>query len=586
VTKRRSRGPVRFGRDLRAAAAAVAVVTLLTLLGTTWRVDERYYDWLVARSGQPADDRIVIVAVDPASLAAMGRWPWPRRMHAQLLDRLGAAGVAGVGMAIQFAEPDPDDLAGDAELADAIRRLGRVVLPVWAEPVEPYGPPVEILPLPALLDAGAQLGHVATDSDADGIVRQAHLMAGLGEARWPALAATLHRLVQPEAPTAIAALPGLRNDRALHGASALAWVRDHSVRVPFAASDGFAQVSYVDVLEGRVAADQLEGRWVLVGVTAAGIGQVVYTPLRDASAPLSGVEYQAHLLNMLAADSAITAVPTPWQLPAAIALVLLPVLVLLRAAPLPALHASSLLAITALLAMIGSALLLHAGIWFPPFAVVATLVLALAVLLAARLQESRHLARSDALTGLANRHLFELMLERELAAVRRTGRPLSLLLVDVDHFKHFNDACGHRAGDEMLRAIARVVRRHARRPRDLAARYGGDELAVLLPETPLVAASALAERMVAAVQALAIAHPGSNVAPVVTLSIGVACEASGDADRIALLDRADAALYRAKELGRNRSCCAAPDATDAPGAARSCAPEPAAAATAATGAVT
>lgn len=580
---RRSRGPVRSGRDLRAAAAAVAVVTLLTLLGTTWRVDERYYDWLVARSGQPADDRIVIVAIDPASLAAMGRWPWPRRMHAQLLDRLGAAGVAGVGMAIQFAEPDPDDLAGDAELADAIRRLGRVVLPVWAEPVEPYGPPVEILPLPALLDAGAQLGHVATDSDADGIVRQAHLMAGLGGPRWPAMAATLHRLVQPEAGTA---LPGLRNAGAAQGASPLAWVRDHSVRVPFAASDGFAQVSYVDVAEGRVPAEQLEGRWVLVGVTAAGIGPAIHTPLRDASAPVSGVEYQAHLLNMLAADSAITAVPAPWQLPAAITLVLLPVLVLLRAAPLPALHASSLLAITALLAMIGSALLLHAGIWFPPFAVVATLVLALAALLAARLQESRHLARSDALTGLANRHLFELMLERELAAVRRSGRPLSLLLVDVDHFKHFNDACGHRAGDEMLRAIARVVRRHARRPRDLAARYGGDELAVLLPETPLAAASALAERTVKAVAALAIDHPGLDEGAVVTLSIGVACEASGDADRIALLDRADAALYRAKELGRNRSCATVPDATDAPDAVRSRAPEPAAAATAATGAVT
>ena len=558
---RQSRGPTRFGRDLRTALAAGLIVVLLTLTGATWRIDARYYDWLTARSAPEADSRIVIVAIDAASLEVLGRWPWPRALHALLLDRLAAAGVAGVGMTIQFAEPDPLDRWGDAALASAVSRLEHVVLPVWAEAGEPGGPPIEIVALPALIEAGAEIGHVGIDADADGLVRQAHLRAGLGTPHWPALALALHQRIDPSAQTHWL---GRHRDAGPAHLAPMAWVRDRTVRIPFADEHDFAQVSFADVLHGRIPLDALAGRWVLLGVTAAGIGQTIATPLDDGSTPIPGVTYQAHLLSALASGRTVVDVAPAWQVPFAVALVLIPVLAL-RKVSLPALHTSFLLALAALLALVGSALLLHAGWWFPPFPVVTTLLLCLAALLVTHLLESQHLARSDALTGLANRYLFELMLDRELAALRRTRRPLSLLLIDVDHFKHFNDTRGHRAGDEILRTIGRTIRRHARRPRDLAARYGGDELVVVLPETRLAAAGTVADRMVAAVRELAIPHPGLGPDRVVTLSIGVACDDGATADRIALLDRADAALYRAKQLGRDRSCCADPGTTSAAG---------------------
>jgi diguanylate cyclase (GGDEF)-like protein len=208
--------------------------------------------------------------------------------------------------------------------------------------------------------------------------------------------------------------------------------------------------------------------------------------------------------------------------------------------------------------VLASALLLNfGGYWFPPMAALAGLLLAFVLLAFQQLRSSHRLAHSDALTRLANRRLFDIVLARELAASRRTGRPLSLLLIDVDHFKHYNDRYGHQAGDEMLCQVAQAVARHIGRPRDLAARYGGDELAAILPETSARNAHALADAIVHDVASMAIPHAESRVAGYVTVSVGVAAgDPKRPADDTALLNRADAALYRAKELGRNRSYCA------------------------------
>lgn len=170
-------------------------------------------------------------------------------------------------------------------------------------------------------------------------------------------------------------------------------------------------------------------------------------------------------------------------------------------------------------------------------------------------RELTRLSSVDGLTGIANRRRFDETLAREWRRASRSGVPLSLLIVDVDCFKAFNDNYGHQVGDECLKAVARTLEQCLRRPTDLVARYGGEEFAAILPETGLDGAHAVAESMRAAVEALAITHRFSVATNVVTISTGVACmepSPPGETGMAELLKAADDALYRAKHQGRNR----------------------------------
>ncbi|MBC8871636.1 MAG: GGDEF domain-containing protein [Planctomycetes bacterium] len=186
--------------------------------------------------------------------------------------------------------------------------------------------------------------------------------------------------------------------------------------------------------------------------------------------------------------------------------------------------------------------------------------LASAVGLAARVKremaETRELlgsymneARTDPLTGLANRRALNQELERRIAQFQRQGTPLSLLLIDVDHFKRFNDSHGHQAGDEMLCTMARALRDTVR-DMDLATRYGGEEFAIVLPGTPLNDAKIAAERVRRATAEIEFTFRGAKLRD--TVSVGLAQAMEMD-DPQSLLRRADDALYAAKEAGRNRS---------------------------------
>jgi diguanylate cyclase (GGDEF)-like protein len=166
------------------------------------------------------------------------------------------------------------------------------------------------------------------------------------------------------------------------------------------------------------------------------------------------------------------------------------------------------------------------------------------------------LARLDALTGLANRRSFDEALPEEWNRSKRLGAPIALLMVDIDDFKRYNDERGHRAGDQCLREVSGAFAAHARRAGDLASRYGGEEFALLLPNTDLVEALRLAERVRAAVASL-----GDEAAqePCVTVSIGAAARVPADGVvPESLVLEADAALYRAKGSGKNRVCASEP----------------------------
>lgn len=166
------------------------------------------------------------------------------------------------------------------------------------------------------------------------------------------------------------------------------------------------------------------------------------------------------------------------------------------------------------------------------------------------------LAATDPLTGLSNRRILDNRLDEEWRRARRTRQPLSALFIDIDHFKHFNDAYGHASGDEALIAVAECISATVRRSVDVVARYGGEEFAVLLPDTPADGALVVAEKIRRRVQAQSVVESDHETIPV-TVSVGCATYVPVDgANALDLLAAADRQLYAAKAGGRNRVCSA------------------------------
>jgi len=173
----------------------------------------------------------------------------------------------------------------------------------------------------------------------------------------------------------------------------------------------------------------------------------------------------------------------------------------------------------------------------------------------------REMALRDGLTGLYNRRYLEDVFTRELHRAERSGKPVSVVMLDIDHFKRFNDKHGHDAGDFVLSAVARAISNNIR-PSDIACRYGGEELAVVLPETTLECARERAEHMRRAIRETNLTHAGQTL-PGPTASFGVAVYPANGSKPADLLKAADQALYRAKQDGRDRVCLA--EASTPPG---------------------
>ncbi|MBS7811630.1 GGDEF domain-containing protein [Roseococcus pinisoli] len=172
--------------------------------------------------------------------------------------------------------------------------------------------------------------------------------------------------------------------------------------------------------------------------------------------------------------------------------------------------------------------------------------------LALQKRELERVAQRDGLTGIANRRHFDEALDRACRHAARSFTTIGLALIDIDHFKLYNDRYGHVVGDQALRQVAQLLARHARRPYDVAARYGGEEFALLAPEGHGI--TELAEQFRRSVVDLRIPHAASTTAPVLTVSIGAAMIAgtSHDDFRLTLLEQADRLLYEAKLRGRNQ----------------------------------
>ena len=168
-------------------------------------------------------------------------------------------------------------------------------------------------------------------------------------------------------------------------------------------------------------------------------------------------------------------------------------------------------------------------------------------------EELKELATKDALTGIANRRFFDEYLEKEWKRAQRDQYPFSIVMIDLDFFKAYNDTYGHQKGDTCLKEVATTIDEAMKRPADMAARYGGEEFALILPETSSEGAVSLAERLRKSIYDLNLEHKNSSCEPRVTVSMGVATmKVDKESDFANLILKADKALYAAKDSGRNR----------------------------------
>lgn len=339
-----------------ATLTAAAIGLLLGASSVTWRADQSLYDagtWLWQRT--PAAD-LVIIAIDDASLAAIGRWPWPRAVHAEALDRLAAARPRAIALDLLLSEPDPNPQA-DAALAAALARAAPVVLPTlyFQAPAQSTR---ELLPV-APLAAAAKLGHVDTETDADGVLRHAWLRGGLAEPLRPHLAVALLQAAGESVHPSIAPLRAPADLPRSGG-----WQRDERVRIRYAGPPGTVPThSYASLLRGEVPASALAGKLVLVGATAPGLGDSFVTPLSAGVGPMAGVEITAQLVDALRGGHRVSVAPA-WLI--GLLAAALGAALALAYGRLSARHALALSAGVGALAPAGSVLLLGVGVWWPP----------------------------------------------------------------------------------------------------------------------------------------------------------------------------------------------------------------------------
>lgn len=359
--------------------AALATVALFAG-GQGWfaALDRMAYDAALSLGGRPASPDIVIVAVDDESVARIGRWPWRRAVHATLVEKLREAGADAIAFGILFGEADAADAAGDRALADAIRRHGRVVLPVAQQTLGP-GLTSAVPPTEMFAGAAAALGHVDALPDADEVVRSVFLFAG-DTVIHPQLALALLRLSQPGRAARYAREPG--------AAGSPGWHRLDELRIPFAGPAGhFTTISYVDVLAGAVPPERLRGRQILVGMTAAGLGDRIPTPMAGHGPAMSGIEFHANVLDALASGHRVVTWEAAWTAAAAVFVVLF-MLALRRLSARAGLAAT--LAALAVVTLGSFGLLAWGHVWLPPATLLVLLIAAYPLWAWRRLEAAQH----------------------------------------------------------------------------------------------------------------------------------------------------------------------------------------------------
>ena len=344
----RSSVPARLYAEWLAVALIATLLVIALVLGRfTERLDYILYDKALTASERPPPDDIVIVAIDNRSLQAIGRWPWPRRIHARALDQLAKAGPRAVGYDVLFVEPTPDD----AQLAAAVKR-NRTYLPLVIDVPGRNGAAYDIaLPAGPLLPAASGIAQVNLHFDGDRVIRKAYLEEGGDGHSWLQLAAIMAGLTAGEVGTS----------------GKLGLWQERPILIPYGGRAGHIRtISFIDLLNGHVPPQIFANRHVLIGATADGMGDSYPTPTSGTTSVMAGVEIQAQLLDALLRDNAIAPAPDAWVLALAVGVLWLLLLGFLRLNPRGNANLAVGLAVAILLLCFG--LFRFAQIWLPPAA--------------------------------------------------------------------------------------------------------------------------------------------------------------------------------------------------------------------------
>ncbi len=329
--------------------------------------NNQLYDVSLKMFSRASNQDIVIVGIDEPSLKKIGNWPWPRRTHAELIERLTTAQVRAIGLDLVFDKPNPKDPQGDKKLIQAIRNNGRVILPVFPETPSPKKLLQALLPWPELMAAAAGLGHIDVEIDSDGVVRSTCLQAGVKGLYWPSFALALLSINEPHKHRYLKGV----HPQQIENCSC--WQRDFRIEIPFvSATQHFKQLSYVDVLTNAKIRAQLRGKIVIVGTTASGLAQLFKTPLHKDSKLISGSEINAYALDVLLNNLSIQSLAKFWSMLLTTLLAIIPVALYTLVWPNRSLLIS--LSFGVLTLLISIALLRFLHFWYAPLPVLVVLV--------------------------------------------------------------------------------------------------------------------------------------------------------------------------------------------------------------------
>jgi CHASE2 domain-containing sensor protein/signal transduction histidine kinase len=345
----------------------IVVILLGALCGLTVRVDQLIFDAYLRFNVRPALSDIVVVEIDNDSIARLGRWPWPRSVHARLLDEISKAQPTAVVYDVLFTEPSSDDM----QLARAVAATP-TYLPILLTPKDSHGERIAIKPVQPLARAAAGLGHINFEVNSDGVVRSVALFEGDAHARWPQLVLPLVRAVDN----------GTIKLRDVGSASAAARMREASMLagndegrflIPFSPLvEQYRKVSFVTLLEGFVPPDVLRHKIVMIGVTASGLYDRLSTPVSGELGPLPGVYIHATVLDTLLTGREINPASGPLVFAVSFAPLVALLAGLLMLSPLRSLLLTILLCV--MTALSSAATLFGLQLWISPIPAITGLV--------------------------------------------------------------------------------------------------------------------------------------------------------------------------------------------------------------------